>query len=154
MARLAGAVSIVTTDGPAGRRGVTVSAATSVSDTPPTLLFCLNRNREENRWFGENGCFSFNTLAYEHIDLARAFAGVGHLDMEQRFALGEWQQLATGAPVLRGARMSLDCKVTDVQPVATHYVIFGEVLSGTVWSEDGDEASDALVYLDRHYREL
>ena len=153
MARLAGAVNIVATDGPAGRRGVTVSAAVSVSDNPPTVLVCLNRNREENRWFEENGCFSLNTLAGDHTALARAFAGEGHLSMDDRFALGMWQSLATGAPVLKGSLMSLDCRVTDVQAVATHYVILGEVAACSL-DRRSDRDSEALIYLERQYRTL
>ena len=42
MAKFAGAVHVITSDGPAGRRGVTVIAACSVSDDPPTILVCLN----------------------------------------------------------------------------------------------------------------
>jgi len=38
MAKLGTAVSIVTTDGPAGKAGFTASAICSVTDTPPTLL--------------------------------------------------------------------------------------------------------------------
>ncbi len=36
MARLAAAVNIVTTDGPAGRAGFTATAVCSVTDEPPT----------------------------------------------------------------------------------------------------------------------
>ena len=149
MARLAGAVSVIATDGDAGRRGVTVSAVTSVSDDPPTLLVCLNRNREENDWFRRNGVFSLNTLAASQIGIARAFAGEGHLPMEERFGLGKWEKLQTGAPVLEGCRMALDCIVTDVQPIATHFVIFGQVVASSL---GGNEP--ALVYLDRQYRTL
>jgi hypothetical protein len=38
MALLGGAVSVITTDGPAGRFGFTASAVCSVTDSPPTLL--------------------------------------------------------------------------------------------------------------------
>ena len=44
MACLGAAVNIITTDGPAGRAGFTASAVCSVTDTPPTLLVCLNRS--------------------------------------------------------------------------------------------------------------
>ena len=98
MSHFAGAVHVVTTEGPAGRRGVTVSAAASVSDDPPTVLVCLNRNRAENTMFADNGCFAVNVLTGEHLELARAFAGEGHLEMAQRFAFGKWGELATGAP--------------------------------------------------------
>lgn len=149
MSRLAGAVNIVTTDGVAGRRGVTVSAMVSVSDNPPTLFVCLNRNREENRWFERNGVFSINTLCASQVSLARAFAGEGKLPMDERFSLGQWAVLSTGSPVLKGARMALDCVVSDVQLVHTHFVVAGEVVA---CSELLDE--DALVYLDRKYHSV
>ena len=44
MACLGAAVSIVTTDGKAGRAGFTASAICSVTDDPPTLLVCINRS--------------------------------------------------------------------------------------------------------------
>lgn len=149
MSRFAGAVTIVTTDGPAGLRGVTVSAAVSISDNPPTVAICLNRNRDENRWFADNGCFAINILVETQIELARAFAGEGHLDMAARFALGTWKTLATGAPVLAGARTALDCSVRDVNLVHTHYVVMGEVMD-VATSEPGH----ALAYLDRDYRTI
>lgn len=149
MSHFAGAVHVVTTDGPAGRRGVTVAAAVSISDDPPTLMVCLNRNRAENTWFGKNGCFAINTLCAEHVDLSRAFAGEGQLAMDARFELGRWGRLETGAPVLEGARMALDCRVTDVQAMHTHYIIFGEVVAAGPVRTDA-----ALLYLDRQYRTL
>ena len=44
MSRLGAAVSVITTDGPAGPSGFTASAVCSVTDAPPTLLVCLNRS--------------------------------------------------------------------------------------------------------------
>lgn len=149
MSRFAGTVNIVTTDGAAGRRGVTVSAATSVSDKPPSVLFCLNQNRIENNWFEKNGVFAINTLCKSHELLGRAFAGEGRLDMESRFKLGEWETLSTGAPVLTGARMSLDCKILDVQKIATHFVIIGEVVGYNL-----DSLDPALIYVDRAYKTI
>jgi flavin reductase (DIM6/NTAB) family NADH-FMN oxidoreductase RutF len=149
MSHFAGAVHVVTTDGPAGRRGVTVCAATSVSDDPPTVIVCLNRNREENRWFEQNGCFAINTLNAAQPAIARAFAGEGKLDMNDRFALCRWERLRTGSPVLSGGRMAIDCVVCDVQPVHTHFAIFGRVVAAGQLRRD-----PALIYLDRDYRSL
>ncbi len=149
MSRFAGAVNVVTTDGIAGKRGVTVSAAVSVSDNPPTIFVCLNRNREENRWFERNGVFCVNTLVARQEPVARAFAGEGKLPMDERFALGQWTTLSTGAPVLTGSRMVLDCVVSDVQLVHTHYVVAGEVVACGELREE-----EALVYLDRQYHSV
>lgn len=49
MSCMGAAVNIITTDGPAGRAGFTASAVCSVTDTPPTLLVCLNRGRPSGR---------------------------------------------------------------------------------------------------------
>lgn len=149
MSHFAGAVTIVATDGPAGRRGVTASAVVSASDNPPTLMICLNRNREENRWFGANGCFAVNVLNGDHVELARAFAGEGHLPMAARFALGEWDRLKTGAPVLKQSRVSLDCVVRDIRTVHTHDVLFGEVVATSA-----PNAGRALAYLERGYHSI
>lgn len=149
MSCFAGAVNVAATDGTAGRRGVTVSAAVSVSDDPATVLICLNRNRTENLMFKDNGCFSLNTLCTSQIRLARAFAGEGHLSMEARFELGNWHRLDTGSPILHGSRMAIDCEVTDVQTVHTHYVVIGKVVACAPESNE-----PALIYLDRGYREL
>ena len=53
---VASSVSVVTTDGAAGRHGATVSAFCSVSADPPTLLVCLrgqSRIRSEERRVGK-----------------------------------------------------------------------------------------------------
>lgn len=149
MSCFAGAVNVAATDGSAGRRGLTVSAAVSVSDDPATVLICLNRNRSENLMFKSNGCFSLNTLCSSQIKLARAFAGEGHLSMEDRFELGRWYVLDTGAPILHGSRMAIDCEITDVQTVHTHYVVVGQVVACAPESRE-----PSLIYLDREYREL
>ncbi len=53
MSRMGAAVNI-TTDGPAGRAGLTASATRSVTDTPPTLLVCLDRGASVWPAFNEN----------------------------------------------------------------------------------------------------
>ena len=127
MAHFAGAVNIITTDGAAGRRGVTVSAACSVSDNPATVLVCLMKSNPLNRWFEENGVFVLNTLASVHQPLAEAFAGKGKLEQDARFAFGEWDTLVTGAPVLIGAIAAFDCRLIEAKDMSTHRVLFGEV---------------------------
>src|SRR3954453_15833036 len=63
MSRVLAAVHIVTTDGPAGKAGITASPVVSVSDDPPTMLFCINKNGRSAERFLGNACYSVNTLA-------------------------------------------------------------------------------------------
>ena len=127
MAHFAGHVHVVTTDGPAGRRGATVIAACSVSDTPPTILVCLNRENAKNELFVQNGRFALNTLASHQEPLSIGFSGITGLPLEERFALGEWDVISTGAPTLKGALAVFDCELIDTKDLATHRVLFGKV---------------------------
>ncbi|MET0599485.1 MAG: flavin reductase [Mesorhizobium sp.] len=149
MAHFAGAVHIVTTDGRAGRRGVTVIAACSVSDSPPTLLVCLNRENPNNELFTDNGRFALNTLAADQQPLAVAFSGLTGLSTEERFRLGHWDTISTGAPTLREAIAVFDCELLDSSDLHTHRVHFGKVTGLRI----GDN-SRPLLYHDRAYHEL
>lgn len=142
------AVHVATTDGKAGLRGLTVSAACSVSDRPATVLICLNREHALNAMFSENGCFALNTLAKSHVDVSRAFAD-GSLGPERRFGHGRWRPLATGAPALEGAAAVFDCEISDVVHAATHMVLFGRVRA----IEINDQA-EPLLYVNRQYHAL
>jgi len=149
MARFAGAVHIVTTDGAAGRRGTTVIAACSVSDAPPTILVCLNRENARNEAFVENRRFALNTLTVAHEPLAVAFSGVTHLPPEERFALGRWGTIASGAPTLLDALAVFDCELFDTKDLATHRVLFGKVTGLRI-----ADRLDPLLYFNRSYRVL
>jgi flavin reductase (NADH) len=73
MAHLSAAVNVITTAGPHGRCGVTASAVCSVTDTPPTLLVCLNRSSAMHATFQSNRHVCINVLPGEHELLARHF---------------------------------------------------------------------------------
>lgn len=149
MARYAGHVQAVTTQWQGVRRGVTVTAACSVSDDPATVLACLNAGNDSNAIFETSGYFALNTLAAHHQALARALAGFDRLPVEERFALAEWTTLSTGAPILSDALVAFDCRLIDIRRMSTHIVLFGQVVDlhfGPV--------NPALVYLDRTFHAL
>ena len=149
MARFAGAVHIVTTDGAAGKRGVTAIAACSVSDEPPTILVCLNRQNPSNELFVENGVFALNTLAAGQQDISNVFSGFTDVASADRFSHGEWETLVTGAPVLKGALAVFDCQLIEAKEMATHRIYFGRVTGIRI----GDKL-EPLLYHDRKYRVL
>jgi len=149
MARYAGHVQVVTTEFEGVRRGVTVTAACSVSDNPPTVLACLNGSNASNAIFRKSGIFALNSLAAHHQALATAFAGLSGVPANERFALGTWTTLATGAPVLTDAVVSFDCRLTEIKHVSTHFVMFGEVTAIHF-----GEAQPSLIYLDRGFHTL
>ncbi|MBW6419895.1 flavin reductase [Rhizobium sp. XQZ8] len=149
MARYAGHVQVVTTEFEGVRRGVTVTAACSVSDNPPTVLVCLNGSNVNNAIFEKSGVFALNSLAAHHQSLATAFAGLSGVPAEERFGIADWKVLETGAPVLADAVVSFDCRLTDIKRVSTHFVMFGEVKAMYF-----GEANPSLIYLDRGFHTL
>lgn len=148
MSRLGAAVNIVTTDGEAGKHGITVSAVCSVTDTPPTLLVCVNRSSSAHDMFVANGSVCVNVLGHDHADLAMQFGRPG-LTPAERFDSDLWGTLETGAPVLKSAMVSFDCRVSGIETVGTHSVIIGEVIA-----LDIHEDSQSLVYFDRNFHRL
>jgi cob(II)yrinic acid a,c-diamide reductase len=148
MRQFPAAVHVATTNGIAGKRGITVSAATSVSDRPATLLICVNRDHEQNHLFKDNGCFALNTLAADQIAIAQAFAN-GKLSLDERFAHGHWDTLNTGAPCLNDAAVVFDCEIIDSAEMATHTVLYGQVKSMRI-----GEGKANLLYANKHYHGL
>src|SRR5690625_2260583 len=106
MSRAAQTVNIVTTDGAAGRGGVTVSAMTSVSaDTEkPTLLVCLHRDSSAAPLILANGVFCVNVLRDDQTRISDVFAGrhrraqAERPDPLERFLHAEWVSMPSGAP--------------------------------------------------------
>ncbi|MCC7347197.1 MAG: flavin reductase [Variibacter sp.] len=149
MARLGAAVHVVTTDGPAGRTGFTATAVCSVSDAPPTLLVCLNRKSRGNPVLRENQVFCVNTLGADDEAVADTFAGRTGKASGERFAVGDWITLKTGAPVLRAAVVAFDCRTIEVKSVATHNVFFAAVEAVHMGPPGA-----ALVYHERAYKRV
>jgi flavin reductase len=118
-----------------------------VSDNPPTLLVCLNRGASVHKTFFESDSLVINTLDAGQDNLSNLFGGKA--PMEERFANATWETLVTGAPVLTDAAVSFDCKITELKSVATHDVIFCEV----VGIKQKQQAS-SLVYYQRGYQHL
>ena len=148
MSRVAGAVHIVTTDGPAGLAGFTATAVCSVTADPPTLLVCVNETSSVGRIFLANPTIAINTVGAAQNDLAMLFGG--KTPVEDRFAAASWTKGTGGAPILAGAVATFDCVVSASQTVGTHRVLFCQVVATTV---SGDQAEPS-IYLGRGFRSL
>ena len=149
MCRLGAAVHVVTTAGSAGKAGATATAVTSVSDSPPTLLMCLNRRSQTNPIVAANGVFCVNTLGAGEANIADLFAGRTGVIGPDRFATGEWTSLQSGSPVLASAVVAFDCRIIELRTVASHNVFFGAVMAVRI-----GPAGPALLYHDRAYKQI
>jgi flavin reductase len=150
MSRVAGAVHIIATNGPAGLAGATATAVTSVSDTPPSLLVCLNQASKTLKAIQQNGCFSINILDHTHQAIADIFAGQTGVEGASRFTSEHgWNSLTSGTPVLSSALASFTCRLSHVTPVGSHMVVIGTVDRVTIGG-----IGQPLLYHRRAYKVL
>ncbi len=145
MRRAVTGVNIVTTDGPAGRFGLTVSAFSSVSAEPPTVLVCINKRSPARDAVLANGKFCVNLLSTDQRWLADTFAGRPASGAPYDFNCASWHSSITGSPVLDGAVASFDCEVDTALSSGSHTIFIGRALAVE------DESAVPLIYTNRRY---
>lgn len=147
MSLLTSAVSVVTTIGSTGRYGFTASAVCSVTDSPPTLLVCMNIASSSHTHFVENKILTVNVLAAHHQHMSKVFSS--KMSPEERFKYGSWTELETGAPVLKDALVSFDCQIEQIQEVGTHTIFICRIVA--IQQSQHDQG---LVYFNRAYHQV
>lgn len=147
MSLLSSAVNVITTSGVSGRHGFTASAVCGVSDTPATLLVCMNKAARSHVHFIANKVLSVNVLGAHHQYLSHAFSS--KMSSEQRFEQAVWTVLETGAPILADALVSFDCEIEQCHEVGTHTIFICRIVA-TQYSQQ----NLGLVYFNRHYHHV
>ncbi len=148
MSHMAETVNIVTTDGLAGRQGLTVSAMASVSaDLPkPVLLVCVHRAAGTAQAIIGNGAFCLNILRDSHAAIADCFAGRWRTADGDKFSCTDWVIGGTGAVRLTEALAAFDCRLLNATEIGTHLVLYGSVEHVSISPE-----GSPLLYARRRY---
>ncbi len=146
MRRTAAGVAVVTTQGPAGQGGITVSSFCSLSLEPPSVLVCIRRDSTTLARIVRNNVFAANVLAQDQSELASAFASPA-TPHESRFELGKWAE-GPGGPTLSGAVAHFDCKLAHVHDYGSHTIVIGEVIDAA--SHD----ARPLIYAEQAFHKL
>lgn len=149
MSRAATFVAVATTDGTAGRFGVTISSLTSVSadGDHPSLLACIHHLSPAAAAILCNRAFCANLLHESQESIANLFAGREGPSSAGRFDRVGWTAGSLGQPLLDRATARFECRLATSLLWETHYIIVGNVVSVSL-SED----SAALLYGQRAYR--
>ena len=144
LSRYATGVTVVTAILPGGRpAGVTVSSFTSLSLTPPLILFCLARSVTCLPAFTDGRHFAVNVLAECQRDLSVTFA----TQSPDKFKGIDYDLSANGVPLLKNCLANLECSREAVHEGGDHLIIVGRV-EATRLAEDGPP----LVYHRGSYR--
>ncbi len=143
----ASGVTVVTTNSEKfGLQGMTVTAFSSVSATPPQILVCLNQNADTVNGIEESQNFAVNILRADQQGVSNEFAGGA--SQQQRIDNNSWTAGLSGVPLLNDSIVSLDCKVVNKVLVGTHWIVIGEIQDSVC------REGEPLMYFSGAYRAL
>ncbi len=123
--RFGKSICIVTVSDKQGRYASPSSAITNLTNEPPTLLLPLEKTASLYPLLKAGGHFAVNVLAAHHDEVVNACI---RQKGEGRFSVGDWQQHASGAPVLADAQASFVCEFEQLNEYGSHGMIIGKVV--------------------------
>ncbi|NJO35836.1 MAG: flavin reductase family protein [Rhodospirillales bacterium] len=142
-------VTVITTDGDAGRHGVTVSSMTSVAADgfAPTILACIHHLSPAATAILANKRFCANILHEGQQNISDIFSGRHKSGHAQRFDQIKWSPGDDGQPVIAGATANFECILRTSLLWETHHVMIAHVMAVRL-----NEDPKALLYGQRAYR--
>ena len=127
--------------------GFACQSFAALSLDPPLVLFCPTKVSRSWKAIEASGQFCVNVLTEKQDRIAVAFAGMAGAG--DKFAVGEWVEMKTGAPALVDAAAAFDCRLASISDQSTHSVMFGDVLATRHLAGE-----DTLLYGVRRFRQL
>jgi flavin reductase (DIM6/NTAB) family NADH-FMN oxidoreductase RutF len=125
--------------------GMTASSVTSVSDSPASLLVCINKMVSQQQYFSTQGSsFSVNILGAGHQAISNLCAG--REPGRDRFSLGNWQHDAA-APYLQDAQATFFCETDMFISYGTHQIVIAQIKG----VQKGEVGFAPLLYADGSY---
>jgi flavin reductase (DIM6/NTAB) family NADH-FMN oxidoreductase RutF len=118
-------------DGPAGFLGL---SASHISADPPLMLASIDKRTSALQTVLAARHFAVNFLPSDASEIADLFGGKGTLKGADRFNVGRWQTLTTGAPVLANALGAMDCTLEDTIERGGICIVVGRVVDVLVGS--------------------
>jgi flavin reductase (DIM6/NTAB) family NADH-FMN oxidoreductase RutF len=114
------------------------SAVCNISNDPPSLLICMEKNASFSGLLTPNTLFAVNILgAGQQAVVEHCMGAKG----EARFEVGEWTA-SSEQPVLSGAQASFICRVSAINGYETHNIVIAHIEESIC-----NEERSALVYV-------
>jgi flavin reductase (DIM6/NTAB) family NADH-FMN oxidoreductase RutF len=127
LGRFATGITVITTcDANNTPHGMTVSAFSSLSLSPPLVLVCIGNDATMGPVLGAADSFAVNVLSAGQEAISRRFAG----KVDNRFAGVGYSTGELGDPVLDDVLASLQCRIVARHPAGDHVIVVGEVVAG------------------------
>ncbi|KXV71532.1 flavin reductase family protein [Acetobacter cerevisiae] len=139
MAHFATGVAVVTAHGAEGECGATISAFSSVSLDPLTLLICLHHKSATCRAIEESGTFGISILRSNQKDMAMYFAGKSDGKSFGQYCVKH----ESGNFFVKDALVHIGVNVVETLRGGTHEIFLAQPLSIDFHP---DQSSQPLVY--------
>ena len=123
MRRIASTVTIVTASDESRRHGMTMTAVSSLSMEPPSMIVCVNQSTFLHDILQSARGFCVNVLRHDHAAVSTAFSGKA--TPEERFLTGDWERNAHGIDFLSDAQANIFCQKVAAVPFGTHTIFIG-----------------------------
>ena len=124
--------------------GMVVTAVTSFSMDPPSLLVCVNDGASVAPLIRQSRRFAVSLLGPDHADVVETFCRAP--SGPERFAKGDWRRDEADAPWLADAVAHITCEVVAETSFGTHTALVGRVRAVRL-----GPASSSLVFRDGVY---
>ncbi len=150
MRRLASGIGVLATEtADGGRFAMTVSSVTSVSDDPPSLLVCVNKQISgQGNLVDAGNRFAISILSAGQEEVSNRCAGrSGDVD---RFTVGDWAPGYENLPYLRDAQATFFCTLDQVVDYGSHHILVARIEA----VEIPQLVVDPLIYVDGGYATL
>lgn len=116
-------VTIVATADDAGPVGFACQSFTSLSLSPPLVLFTVMKTSRTWPRIEETRRFGVSVLTEEQESVSAAFGRRG----ADKFSHGTWSTSPLGNPVLHGCAIWLDCTLEAVHEGGDHHIAVGRI---------------------------
>lgn len=119
-------VAVVTTNTESGTTALTMNAVTSLSLDPPLMLICVAKTAETLPAIKRSGVFCINVLAVGQEEVSNQCAKKG----SNKLDLIPHHEGVSGAPVIDGALVALECRIAGEMDGGDHVIFVGDVVAG------------------------
>ncbi len=144
LAQFATGITVVISRTACTTHGMTVNSFTSVSLTPPLVLFCADNRSDTFQTVQESHRFTVSILADRQEALSQRFALTG--PQEELFQSLNCREGIDGIPYLADGLAFLDCSVENIIPAGDHHIVIGHVDNLGLLNP-----SDPLLYYQSNY---
>jgi 3-hydroxy-9,10-secoandrosta-1,3,5(10)-triene-9,17-dione monooxygenase reductase component len=142
LGHFASGVTVVTVADQGELSGLTVSAFSSLSLTPPYILVCIDKSSSTLGMVRRSKAFGVNVLSHDQSDLSNHFAS----KLKDKFSAVRHKIGPLGSPLLDDVLVAMECKLMQEVDGGDHAILIGEVDHASV-----QENKAPLLYYTGHY---